>query len=128
MVKTDRQLKAARLMVGESGFKGVTRQAGAQTRPWRVRIWIDGRCRSLGSFESPEDAARYYEEAARTRRIVARIKEGNSRAAARRAAIKDEVLRLSLEGLKTPAVSRAVSLHEIKVMRMKTELRAEGRL
>lgn len=46
---------------GEVRYKGVTRRAEGS---YRARVKLDGKERSLGSFPTPEDAARAYDDAA----------------------------------------------------------------
>ncbi len=46
-----------------SGFKGVMRNT-EKGKPWRAVIKIDKRSRRLGNYETPEEAARAYDEAA----------------------------------------------------------------
>lgn len=46
----------------KSGFKGV--HFHKQTSTWRAAITLDGKCKYLGSFKTPELAARAYNEAA----------------------------------------------------------------
>lgn len=52
---------------GVSGFKGVSVQNSSAFRkkPWRASIYKDGVSKSLGSYVTPEDAARAYDKAAR---------------------------------------------------------------
>ncbi len=50
-----------RCVTGKSGFKGVMKRGGK----WRAYITDAGRFRSLGSFATPEEAARAYDAAAR---------------------------------------------------------------
>lgn len=45
-----------------SGFKGVSFHK--RTQKWRADIFIDGRQKSLGSFDTPEAASNAYQEAA----------------------------------------------------------------
>lgn len=47
-----------------SGFKGVTPDP-SPTKPWRAQINHGGRVRTLGRYNTPEDAARAYDAAAR---------------------------------------------------------------
>jgi hypothetical protein len=47
-----------------SDFKGVSWYKYGTTRPWRARITVDGREKSLGYFPREIDAARAYDEAA----------------------------------------------------------------
>lgn len=48
-----------------SGFKGVRRRAH-RTKQWEASIRNGGKWHWLGEYETPEDAARAYDEAART--------------------------------------------------------------
>lgn len=51
---------------GSSPLKGVWRDGGARNRkPWRAGIRIDGRMKYLGRFETQEEGAEAYAEAAR---------------------------------------------------------------
>lgn len=55
-----------------SGFKGVSRHEGR----WRARVRVDGKYTHVGLFDSAEDAARAYDEAARNMHgIFARTNE-----------------------------------------------------
>jgi hypothetical protein len=47
-----------------SGFKGVSFDKRRKANPWKAVITIDRKYISLGSFSSPEAAARAYDEAA----------------------------------------------------------------
>lgn len=47
-----------------SGFKGVTRNTGTG-RPWRGQIKADGKHFNLGNYDTPEAAAKAYDDAAR---------------------------------------------------------------
>ena len=51
----------ANYRTSESPYKGVSRHQNG----WRARITVDGKTRSLGTFDSPEEAARAYSAAAR---------------------------------------------------------------
>ena len=52
----------ARRRRNPSGFRGVSRSSPGR---WRARIALDGKRVSLGSYKTPEEAARAYDEAAR---------------------------------------------------------------
>jgi hypothetical protein len=43
--------------------RGVRRDRRLTTRPFCVRMWVDGRRRHLGSFATPEEASAVYEAA-----------------------------------------------------------------
>lgn len=49
--------------IPNSGFRGVCKQSGCNL--WDVRFRFDGKLRYTGSYASPEEAARAYDEAAR---------------------------------------------------------------
>jgi hypothetical protein len=47
-----------------SGFKGVFKQAGCMSKPWRAQIALSGKKKHLGMYATPEEAARAYDAAA----------------------------------------------------------------
>lgn len=49
-----------------SDYKGVHFRKDNQSRPWRASIRKDGKLRHLGNFMTQEDAARAYDQAAKT--------------------------------------------------------------
>lgn len=48
---------------GKKKYRGVSRAHSASG--WVAHIWIDGRCKHLGTFSTPESAALTYNEAAK---------------------------------------------------------------
>lgn len=48
----------------KSGYKGVS-PSGNRGKPWRAKIYLDGKTEYLGNFHTPEEAARVYDTRAK---------------------------------------------------------------
>jgi hypothetical protein len=57
---TEREQHDNTSAVNVSGYKGVSRCKKSKSRPWRGMIYTDGKNRSLGYYETPEEAAAVY--------------------------------------------------------------------
>lgn len=65
IVTQSQNLRWKRKLSGASKFKGVSKGT-SKARPWAARVFFEGKTRQLGSFATQEEAARCYDDWAKT--------------------------------------------------------------